>query len=104
MKQPWMTIRKQWFLPTKEDWRDNYPDDTVLVRIVEGWHPQFPMAYNLHLVLWGTKNFGMHRWVKADILNVDRKRRQLIVEVNEFPLPLTMGWLEENELKFIRER
>lgn len=97
---PWMVIRKEWFLPTKEDWRGNYPNNTVLVRVCEGWHPNRQYVRNLHLTLWGTGDFGMHKWVKADIYNVDRKRRRLIMEVNELPVPLKFKWLKENGFSY----
>lgn len=100
MKTPWVIIRKQWFLSTKDDWHDNYPDNTILVRVSEGFHPNRPYLRNLHLTLWGTGNFGLHRWVKANIFNVDRRRRSLIIEVNEMPETISIKWLLKHKFQY----
>lgn len=99
-KLPWVSIRKEWFFPTKEDWEENYINDTVMVRMSEGWHPLRPYVYNLHLTLWGTGDFGMHKWFKADILTLDHQRRRIVQLVNSIPHPVEIDWLKKNGFRF----
>jgi hypothetical protein len=98
--KPWLVVRKQFFFPTEDNWQSNYPGNTVLVRICEGWHPKHKYVHNLLIGAWGTKEFGLYQWVKADIFNMDRKRRELIMSAANFPQPLSIKWLREYGLKY----
>lgn len=99
-QSPWLEIRKQLFLKTDDDWFPNYPGDRALVTLSEAWHPRKPEQYLLHLTVFGAKDFGLHRWVKADEYNFVAKRRKLLLDIEEFPRPLNINWLLKNKFRY----
>lgn len=99
--RPWLIIRKQFFFPTQEDWKPNYPGNRVLVRVLEAWDPAHKYIHELLIGVWGAGDFGLYRWFKADIFNVGRKRRKLIREASELPLPITIKKLRELKFQYV---
>lgn len=90
---PWFAIRKRLFLLTKDDWQPSYRNQYAMVQVAEGWRPQRPDDFYLHIGVYGAGDFGLHRWVKADPYSKASKRRKLLMEANSLPEPISIKWL-----------